>query len=224
MNAPRLLPLIAVAVGGVLLVKGLASVEALPKAFATAQAFAEGTLAPAKDAKADADAKMTPLPAAKPPAPVCAPTAAQLAKEAGLSPAELQILQSLQTRRGQLDSRETDMETQIALMAAAEAKLDAKVKGMQAIRAEIQGMLGQADAQKQTDLARLVTVYQAMKPRDAAARFTLLSDEVRLPIAAKMKERPLSAILAQMPAQEAKSLTEKLAGRFDPRLLAAARA
>jgi hypothetical protein len=40
-----------------------------------------------------------------------------------------------------------------------------------------------------------------------------MSDAVRLPMAAKMKERALAAILAQMPADDAKDLTEKLANR-----------
>jgi hypothetical protein len=53
-----------------------------------------------------------------------------------------------------------------------------------------------------------------MKPKDAAPRMQLLDDAVRLPIAAKMKERSLSAILAQMPPPEAKKLTESLAKRF----------
>ena len=53
-----------------------------------------------------------------------------------------------------------------------------------------------------------------MKPKDAAARMAILDDSVRLPIAAKMKERSLSAIVGQMPPQEAKKLTESLAHRF----------
>ena len=52
-----------------------------------------------------------------------------------------------------------------------------------------------------------------MKPKDAAGRMTLMDDAVRIPLAAKMKERALAAILAQMPAEDAKALTEKLAGR-----------
>jgi flagellar motility protein MotE (MotC chaperone) len=221
-RAPRLLPLIAISAAGVLAVKGLASVQALPSAFAGARAWGEEAVKPA-DAKKDDKSAALP-PASKPPAPVCAPTAAELAKQAGLSPAELQLLQSLGVRRGQLDQRDKDFDTQLALMAAAEGKLDAKIRAMQALKGEVQGMLGQAETQKTAELTRLVTVYQAMKPRDAAARMTLLADDVRLPIAARMKERPLSAILAQMPPAEAKALTEKLAARYNPNALAEARA
>ena len=137
-----------------------------------------------------------------------------MAKEAGLSPAELRVLQSLGARRGQLDQREQDIDVQLQLLAAAEAKLDAKMKALTGLKGDIQGLLGQVDAKKQAEVDRLVTVYQGMKPKDAAARMTLLSDDVRLPIAAKMKERALSQILANMAPNEAKILTERLAARM----------
>jgi flagellar motility protein MotE (MotC chaperone) len=162
------------------------------------------------------------LPAAKPVA-VCAPTAAELAKEAGLSPAELQVLQSLGARRGQLDKREQDMDVQLALLAAAEAKLDAKVKALTGLKADIQGLVVQADTRQQAEVDRLVKVFEGMKAKDAAPRMVLLDDSVRLPIAAKMKERVLSAIIAQMPPAEAKRLTESLARRYsDVKTMAAA--
>ena len=72
---------------------------------------------------------------------VCAPTAAELAKEAGLSPAELQVLQNLGARRGQLDQREEDLSTQLALLAAAEAKVDAKVRALTGLKSDIKGLL-----------------------------------------------------------------------------------
>jgi flagellar motility protein MotE (MotC chaperone) len=218
-KAPRLLPILAVAVGGVLAIKAASGVGDLPNLMAGARAWAEEA-APAVAGKAAKDKAQSPLPAGasmappKPPAPVCAPTAVELAREAGLSPAELQVLQSLGVRRGQLDQREKDMGVQLALMAAAEAKLDAKLKTLSGLKGDIQGLLGQADAQKQAEADRLVKVYEAMKPKDAAARMTVLSDDVRLPIAAKMKDRALSAVLAQMPVAAAKELTEKLSLRM----------
>jgi flagellar motility protein MotE (MotC chaperone) len=230
-NIPRILPLVGIAAAGVLAVNAMAGARGLPDLVSGAKAFAEEAAKPIKGAKAKDEAKegeaATPdaasaaadaaarIPPPAKPAAVCAPTAAELAKEAGLSPAELQVLQSLGTRRGQLDQRESDLNTQLALMAAAEAKLDAKVKSLNGLKADIQGLMGQASAKEQAEVDRMVKVFEAMKPKDAAPRIVLLSDTVRLPIAAKMKERSLSAILAQMPPAEAKRLTESLAGRFD---------
>jgi flagellar motility protein MotE (MotC chaperone) len=229
---PRILPLIGVAMGGVLAINALSGARQLPDLVSGAKAFAEGRSKPdkaAKDAKpgapgaetaavgeaTDASAARVPglAPAAKP-QPVCAPTAAELAKEAGLSPAELQVLQSLGERRGQLDQRENDLNTQLALLAAAEAKLDAKVNSLKGLKSDIQGLLAQADQKQAAETDRLVKVFESMKPKDAAPRMVVLDDSVRLPIAAKMKERSLSAILAQMPPSEAKKLTEALAARF----------
>jgi flagellar motility protein MotE (MotC chaperone) len=228
-NMPRILPLVGVAMGGVLAINALSGARDLPSLLSGAKAFAEeaakGKAAP-KDAKAvkpavpgaavgqaaDAAAQLPP-PTITPKA-VCAPTAAELAKEAGLSPAELQVLQNLGSRRGELDKREDDLSTQLALMAAAEAKLDAKVKALNGLKADVQGLLAQANGREATEVDRLVKVFEGMKAKDAAPRMVLLDDSVRLPIAAKMKERSLSAIIAQMPPPEAKRLTESLSRRF----------
>lgn len=232
-NMPRILPLIGVTMVGVLALNALSGAQSLPDMVSGAKAWAEETTkagraadkaaakadeksgesaASAVDAAKDAAAK-----AAAPPvrsAAVCAPTAAELAKAAGLSPAELQVLQSLGARRGQLDKREQDMDTQLALMAAAEAKVDAKLKQLNSLKAEVSGLMNQADVKEQAEIDRMVKVFEGMKPKDAAPRLMVLDDAVRLPIASKMKERALSSILANMPPNEAKKLTEALASRF----------
>lgn len=221
-NIPRILPLVGIAVGGVLAVNALAGAQSLPDMLGGAKAFAEGVVKP--DAKAEhgevaksaesAGQNAAATAAAAAPPRVCAPSTTDLAREAGLSPAELRILQSLGARRGQLDQREQDIDVQLQLLAAAEAKLDAKVKALNGLKGDIQGLLGQADAQKSAEVDRMVTVFSSMKPKDAAARMTILEDAVRLPIAAKMKERTLSLILANMQPSDAKVLTERLANRF----------
>jgi flagellar motility protein MotE (MotC chaperone) len=222
---PRILPLLAVAAAGVLAIDAL---ENGPGLVGAARSFAEG-VAPKANAHRGAAKSDKPLPenasvaaAASPgaqavaakPAPICAESAGELAKDAGLSPAELQVLQSLSVRRGELDQRAQGLDTQTALLQAAEAKIDAKIAAMTALKGDMQGLLGQLDAKQQAEVDRLVKVFEAMKPQDAAARFVLLSDDVRLPIAAKIKERALSAMLAKMPPEEAKRLTESLAARY----------
>jgi flagellar motility protein MotE (MotC chaperone) len=238
MNSPRLLPLLAVAICGVLALKVVSGFDGAPDFLKQAAAFAEDAAPGEKAAKGKPVAKK---PAAKPaaakagpesavaaadmadpasavtpnpPVRICAPSAAELAKEAGLSPAELRVLQSLQSRRGELDQRATAMDTQLAVLSAAEAKLDAKLRTLAALKGELQGLLGQATQKEDAEVLRMVAVYQAMKPQDAAAVMTQLDDRVRVPVAAKMKERALAAILAKMPPSEAKKLTEKLALRF----------
>jgi flagellar motility protein MotE (MotC chaperone) len=250
-SMPRILPLVGVAIGGVLAVNALSGARDLPGLLSGAQAFAEeatkggeaekpkadkpdagksadaaatGAAADAAATGAAADAAATlPAPTIAPRA-VCAPTAAELAKQAGLSPAELQVLQSLGARRGQLDARENNLDTQLALMAAAEAKVDAKIRALNGLKAEVNGLLNQSNAKEAAEIDRLVKVFEGMKAKDAAPRLAALDDNVRIPIAAKMKERSLSAIIAQMSAADAKKLTESLARRYSEAKDAASKA
>ena len=206
---PRLLPLIAVAIGGVVIVR---AVGIAPGLFEGAQAWAEEAVPAAAAA------------AIKPAAAVCALTPEQLAQQAGISPAELRILQSLQSRRTQLDARDTDLASMLPLMATAEQKLDARVQALEAVKAEVQQLLGQVSEQEKAENDRLVAVYTAMRPKEAARVFATLSDDVRLPVAAAMRPRSLAAVMAQMEPAAARDLTEKLARRFAARQQMAARA
>ncbi|HUZ12677.1 MAG TPA: MotE family protein [Caulobacteraceae bacterium] len=211
---PRILPLLAVAALGVLAIDAL---ENGPGILGAARSFAEGAAAVKRPGPLPPGAGLG-QPGAQAvgarPAPICAESAAELARNAGLSPAELQVLQSLGARRGELDQRAQGLDTQMALLEAAETKMDAKIATMNALKSDMQGLLGQLDAKQAAEIDRLVKVYETMKPADSAARFTLLADDVRLPIAAKMKARLLSAMLAKMAPEDAKRLTESLAARY----------
>lgn len=219
-NIPRILPLVGVAAVGVLALNALSGAKTISDMTSGARAFAEEAAAKVapKDKKDEAAQAEKPAEkAAAKPAPVaaCGPSAAALAKEAGLSPAELNILQSLRARSGQLDAREQDMDVQLKLLAAAEAKLDAKINTLTALKYKMEDVVKQGDTKTNAETDRMVTVFSSMKAKDAAARLAVLDDSVRLPIAAKMKERSLSMVLAAMPPAEAKQLTESLSKRYN---------
>lgn len=231
--ATRLLPLVGIAVIGVGALKVVGGVEGL-SSLISPRANAEDAAGASHGAlgKAPADPSTVPVqpPGALPnlPAPppgaapvgpaVCAPSAAELARQAGLSPGELQVIQTLGARRGQLDAREQALDTQLQLIAAAEQKVDGRIKAMNALKDEIQALAGQVDAQQQAEIDRLVVVYEKMKPKDAGPLMAALDDKVRIPVAAKMKPSTLAAILSQMGTAQAKTLSETLAKRFTPAL------
>ena len=151
MSKLRLLPMVAVGVAGLLSVKALAGAELLPNLLATT---AHAQAAPAK-AKPPVGST-APVAQRAAPAAACLSTASVLAKEAGVSPSELRILQNLGERRGQLDAREQAMDTQTKLLTSAELKLDAKIKALMALKAELQGLTTQANTQKAAEADRLV--------------------------------------------------------------------
>ncbi len=238
---PRILPLIGVAIAGVFAVNALAGARSLPDLISAARAFAETAPVKAKPSTAKGGAaKSTQVasadtahaasavppslsgqsvtatsPAPNPVLPANA-DALCLASRAGLSPAEMKMIQDLQTRRGQLDQREGDLDLQLKMVEAAEVKLNTKLNELNGLKGDISKLLGQVDDKQASETARLVKVYATMKPQQAAADLAVLSDEVRLPIVTSpaMKEAVLSAILNKMPTQAAKDLTEKMAQRF----------
>lgn len=248
-NMPRLLPLVFIAVGGVLALKVITSLDVVPDVFHKAEAFAAEAAkkdapkaeAPAK-AKAgkgggevkkdgdpteaypvDADLKATAAESSASPAaataavagaPACATSINDLAAQAGMSPNELNILQSLAQRRAQLDQREAQIESRAQLIQAADDKLDARITQLTNLKGQIQGLIDQANKTSTDDTNRLIKVYESMKPKDAAAVLTTMDDSVRLPIAAGMKDRALAAVLGAMSPDAARDLTEKLSNRM----------
>jgi flagellar motility protein MotE (MotC chaperone) len=209
---PRLLPLIAIAIGGVVAVR---AAGVAPELFQGATAWAQEAVTAETPGEGGGAA------APKPVAAVCALTPEQLAQQAGISPAELRIIQSLSKRRDALDARDADFATTLPLMVAAEQKLDAKLQALEALKGEIATLVGQVDEKEKAENDRLVAVYTAMRPKEAAAVFNSLDDSVRLPVAAAMRPRTLAAIMAQMPPAGARELTEKLAKRFQAQQYAA---
>ncbi len=253
-NLPRLLPLVFVAVGGVLALKVITSLDVAPDMFHKAEAFAADAAkkdAPQKDSPKPAKAKVAKGDAAKgsgevnkdddptesysvvpkaadaassasPAAAVaavaggtaCATSINDLAAQAGISPNELNILQSLAQRRAQLDQREAQLDSRGQLIQAADDKLDARITQLTTLKGQIQALIDQANKTSSDDTLRLVKVYEAMKPKDAAAVLTTMDDSVRLPIAAGMKDRALAAVLGAMAPDAARELTEKLSNRM----------
>lgn len=232
----RFLPIIGVAVGGVLAMKVITSVGVLPDVFHKATAVAAearpvktaGKAAGEKNA-ADDPTEASALPggavaadgaakdaAATAPAvaPVCATSLDELARDAGISPGEYKTLQDLGTRRQQLDAWQAQLNSQSQLIEAADGKLDSRIQQLTALKTQIQALIDQAGKTQTDDTNRMIKVYEAMKPQAAAQVLTTMADEVRLPIAAGMKDRSLAAILAAMTPDAARELTEKLANRM----------
>ncbi|HEX2759035.1 MAG TPA: hypothetical protein VHM27_00930, partial [Rhizomicrobium sp.] len=100
------------------------------------------------------------------------------------------------------------------MLAATEARIDAKMAQLKALQTQISALLGQRDAAQEKQLASLVKTYSAMKPKDAARIFDSLSDQVLVPVAADMKSDVLAPVLAAMTPDQAQKLTLRLANKL----------
>ena len=130
------------------------------------------------------------------------------------SASEVDVVNSLAKRRRELDTREGELNTQANMIAAAEARVDAKIAQLKQLQAQINALLAQRDQAQKDQIASLVKTYSTMKAKDAARIFDTLPDEVLLPVARDTKPDVLAQILAYMNSDNAKELTVKLANKL----------
>ncbi|MGB0719634.1 MAG: MotE family protein, partial [Bdellovibrionales bacterium] len=124
---------------------------------------------------------------------------------------KLELFDDLSARRKTLDQREKTLVTREALLKAAKQELDRKYQELEKLRAEIMDLLEQqSDAEKQRT-AKLVKLYEGMKPKDAARIFDTLDLDVLTVVMGQMSERKLSPILAAMNPERARTVTIMLA-------------
>ena len=130
-----------------------------------------------------------------------------------LPPGERAILERLQDRRQQLDARVREMEMRESLLQATEKRLEARLAELKAIEARISAIVQQRDEDELKRFKGIVTMYENMKPKEAARIFDRLDLKILVDVSTQMKPATMSAILAQMAPEAAERLTIELASR-----------
>ena len=130
-----------------------------------------------------------------------------------VSASERAILERLQARRQELDARAREIEIRESLLKAAEKRIESKVEDVKANEAKVTAAAG---AKAEADAARfkgIITMYENMKPKDAAKVFDRLEMPVLYEIASQIAPRKMSDILGLMQPEAAERLTVELARR-----------
>jgi flagellar motility protein MotE (MotC chaperone) len=129
------------------------------------------------------------------------------------SGAERAILERLQQRREELDTRARELDIRESLIQGAEKRMDAKLAELKEVESQIKVETVQKSAAANSQLKGLVTMYEAMKPRDAAKIFNGLDANVLLEVASQINPRQMADIVAQMAPEVAERLTVELADK-----------
>jgi flagellar motility protein MotE (MotC chaperone) len=154
------------------------------------------------------------------PAATAAPEAAKLdgaiakpEQSQPVSPAERAILERLQSRRQELEARAREIDIRESLLKAAEKRIESRVEELKAVESRIATATGQKSEADAARFKGIITMYEAMKPKDAAKVFDRLEMPVLIEIASQIAPRKMSDILGQMSAEAAERLTVELARR-----------
>lgn len=130
-----------------------------------------------------------------------------------LSDEEIDLLQALAKRRGELEQRERDIDQREAMLAAAESRIETRVSELEELGRQIQALLEEHDAKNAEQILSLVRIYESMKPKEAARIFETLEMKVVLDVIGQMQERKSATILAKMDPRIAQAITLQLAQR-----------
>jgi flagellar motility protein MotE (MotC chaperone) len=153
-----------------------------------------------------------PAPAAEPPKPdgvVVFPDQ----NPQSVSPSERAILERLQARRQELEQRAREIEIRESLLKSAEKRIEGRVEEVKATEAKISTATGQKAEQDAARFKSIITMYEGMKPKDAAKVFDRLEMSVLYDIASQIAPRKMSDILGLMQPEAAERLTVELARR-----------
>jgi flagellar motility protein MotE (MotC chaperone) len=126
---------------------------------------------------------------------------------------ERAVLESLQSRRQEIEARAREIDIRESLINSAEKRIEGRIEEVKATEARI-SVAGQQ--KNETDAARfkgIITMYEGMKPKDAAKIFDRLELPVLFEIASQIAPRKMADIMGQMQPEAAERLTVELARR-----------
>ena len=153
-------------------------------------------------------AKPTDAPAKPAEPPVYQPVVAE-----PVSPTERALLEKLAARREALRQRSDSLDLRERMLGDAERKLETGVADLKETEEKADhGGNKRADAER-AGLKSIVTMYETMKPKDAARVFDRLGLDVLVPIVVVMNPRKMAEVLAVMGSEPAEKLTVALANR-----------
>jgi flagellar motility protein MotE (MotC chaperone) len=154
--------------------------------------------------------------AAKTPSGEPAPTASPASVDSNPSqpsPGERTVLESLNQRRQELEARARDLDMRESLLAAAEKRIEARLGELKDVEARLNAGARKHDDMETAQFKGLVTMYENMRPKDAAKIFDRLDLKIQVDLVAQMNPRKMSDILAQMSPEVAERLTTEIARR-----------
>lgn len=121
-----------------------------------------------------------------------------------------QLLTRLSERRAELDAEAKKLDMRAALIEAAQKRLDQREAALKSLETKVDAQ-SRDGAATPARLTGLVSMYEAMRPADAATIFNNLDMKVLVAVAKSMNPRKMAPILGKMDPSRAQALTVALA-------------
>ncbi|AKO98755.1 hypothetical protein MALG_03612 [Marinovum algicola DG 898] len=162
----------------------------------------QATEAIAREASPEELAESLPMPA-----PLAAPQ--QCVNDPDLVP----LLEAMETREDRLRMREERMTMRMRALQVADARIQEKLAELRASEAALRATIALADEAAESDLSRLTSVYENMKPKDAAALFETMDPDFAAGFLGRMRPEAAAGIMTGLSPETAYLVSVVLAGR-----------
>jgi flagellar motility protein MotE (MotC chaperone) len=123
------------------------------------------------------------------------------------------LSEALTLREDRIAAQEASLKDRLAALALADAAITKRMEEMKAAEDELKATLSMADGAAEKDIVQLTAVYQAMKPKDAAALFEKMAPEFAAGFLGRMPPESAAAILSGMSSEAAYGVSVIVAGR-----------
>jgi flagellar motility protein MotE (MotC chaperone) len=123
------------------------------------------------------------------------------------------LLEALQKREARIAERERQMEERMQALQLAEREASERLAAMAAAEDSLKSTMALADVAAETDIQKLVAVYENMKPKEAAALFSQMTPDFAAGFLGLMSPQVSAQIMAQVSPETAYSISVVLAGR-----------
>ena len=135
------------------------------------------------------------------------------APECGPPPDLAVALDLIARRQAELEDRAAALEERAATLRLAEAEITRNLAALQAAEQQLAALVTVAEDGAESDLARLTSVYETMKPKDAAAVFGAMDPDFAAGFLGRMRPAAAAAVMAGLPPDRAYSISLILAAR-----------
>lgn len=123
------------------------------------------------------------------------------------------VLERLAERRKELEDREKEIDLRENLLKATEQRVEQRIGELKELEARLSAVDDQRAEEDTERLKNVVTMYESMKPKDAARIFNRLDMSVVVDVASKMSARQMALVLAEMESEVAQRLTLELSAK-----------
>lgn len=123
------------------------------------------------------------------------------------------LIKALKDREVQVQEREKQVEMRLRALAVADAEIEKRLVTLTETEQALRATLSLADDASEKDLLRLTSVYESMKPKDAAILFEQMEPNFSAGFLGRMRPDVAAEVLAGLSPQVAYSISVILAGR-----------